>query len=132
VTRLLLAALLLPAACVRLDYVRTMVDEPVADEKFEALSPGTTLEACLDELGAPAYVWSDPRGVWLAYIWINEHGPRISLSIPSFAFALPGPSPSISYSRIRRRGEGITLCFDADLELRFARKGLTDLPERFE
>lgn len=129
VPRLGAVALLLLASCVRLDYVRTTVDEPVADEKFEALERGASLESCLDRLGAPAYVWSDPRGVWLAYIWIREHGPRISVSVPSFAFAFPGPSPSISYSSIRRRGEGITLCFDSDLHLRFARRGLTDLPE---
>jgi len=125
-------ALLLLASCIRLDYVRTMVDEPVPDAKFEALRSGESLASCLESLGAPAYVWSDPRGVWLAYIWVRQRGPRLSLSIPTFAFALPGPSPSISYSRIKRRGEGITLCFDADLNLRFARRGLTDLPEALD
>jgi hypothetical protein len=130
VSRLLLIPLLLAAGCIRLDYVRTLVDEPVPDEKFEALVPGTSLQGCLDTLGAPAYVWSDPRGVWCAYIWINQRGPRLAASIPLIAFALPGPSPSITYSHIKRRGEGITLCFDYDLNLRFARRGLTDLPDR--
>jgi hypothetical protein len=131
VIRALLIPLLLLASCIRLDYVRTLVDEPVPDEKFEALSPGISLQSCLDTLGAPALVWSDPRGVWCAYIWINERGPRVSASVPLLAFALPGPSPSITYSHIKRRGEGVTLCFDGDLNLRFARRGLTDLPVDF-
>ena len=129
-TRALPLVLLALTGCIRLDYVRTLVDQPVPEEKFEALEPGSSLQACLDALGAPAFVWSDPRGVWCAYIWINQRGPRIAASVPLVAFALPGPSPSITYSHIKRRGEGITLCFDNDLNLRFARRGLTDLPDR--
>ncbi|MHC4847539.1 MAG: hypothetical protein ACYTEG_03705 [Planctomycetota bacterium] len=129
--RALLVLLLLLAGCIRLDYVRTLVDEPVPDEKFETLSPGASLQSCLDTLGAPALVWNDPRGIWFAYIWINERGPRVSASVPLLAFALPGPSPSITYSHIKRRGEGVTLCFDNDLNLRFARRGLTNLPDQY-
>ena len=119
---------LLVTGCIRYDYVRETRDEPVPEEKFEALTPGMSLQVCLDRLGAPAFVWNDPRGVWLAYIWINQRGPRIAASIPLIAFGAPGPSPSITYSTIQRRGHGITLCFDGDLNLRFARRGLTDLP----
>ena len=126
--RLLCLALLLVGGCIRVDYVRELSDEPVPEEKFEALVPGMSLQVCLDTLGAPAYVWSDPRGVWLAYIWINERGPRISASVPLIALGAPGPSPSITYSNIKRKGRGITLCFDGDLVLRFARRGLTDVP----
>jgi hypothetical protein len=125
-------ALLLLSSCVRLDYVRTLVDEPLPDEPIDALVPGTPLGVCLERLGAPAHVWNDARGIWLAYVWINERGPRVSVSIPTLAFAFPGPSPSLTYSRIKRRGEGVTLCFDANLQLRFARRGLTDLPDRLE
>ncbi|MEM8885454.1 MAG: hypothetical protein AAGD14_15420 [Planctomycetota bacterium] len=131
-TRFALPALLALAlggtGCVRFDYTRTLRDEPVPEEKMELLEEGKSLQACLDELGAPAYVWSDPRGVWMAYIWVRQRGPRFSVSLPSFAFGLPGPSPSLTYSDIKRRGEGMTLCFDPDLNLRFARRGLTDLP----
>jgi len=128
----LAAALLLLGGCVRFDYGRTLVDEPVPDERFEGLAPGMPLQACLDRLGAPAYVWNDARGIWIAYVWLRERGPRVSVSLPSLAFGLAGPSPSFTYSRIKRRGEGVTLCFDGDLCLRFARRGLTDLPDRPE
>lgn len=130
--RFLLVATLLSfqsIGCVRYDYLRDIVNEPIADERFAKLKPGMSLQVCLDALGAPGYVWTDPRGVWLAYIWIQQKSPRISASLPIFSLGLPGTSPSLTYSRVKRKGEGITLCFDQDLVLRFARKGLTDLPE---
>lgn len=127
--RTLAIALVVLTGCVRFDYTRDIVDSPVAESGFETLTPGMTLQECLDTLGAPGYVWSDPRGVWLAYIWIRETKPRIAVSVPFLTLGIPGPSPSFTYSVLKRRGEGITLCFNQDLELRFARQGLTDLPE---
>jgi hypothetical protein len=117
------------SGCVRYDYQRELVNEPISDPRFESLAAGMDLDACLEQLGAPGYVWTDQRGVWLAYIWIQEKRPRIAVSLPFLSLGVPGSSPSFSYSRIKRRGEGITLCFDQDLVLRFARRGLTDLPE---
>jgi len=130
--RFALAALFLlivPTGCVRYDYQRDIVNEPIADQRFAELAPGMDLQECLERLGAPGYVWNDQRGVWLAYIWIQEKRPRIAVSLPFIGLGLPGTSPSFSYARIKRRGEGIILCFDHDLVLRFARRGLTDLPD---
>jgi hypothetical protein len=124
-----LSLLAVAPGCVRYDYQREIVNEPIADQRFEQLAAGMDLKDCLEQLGAPGYVWTDQRGVWLAYIWIQEKRPRIAVSLPFLSLGLPGSSPSFSYARVKRRGEGITLCFDQDLVLRFARRGLTDLPE---
>jgi len=123
---LLLAALL--PGCVRYIYRRERVNDPVAEEHMEALVAGRELQSCLDLLGAPVRVWEDPRGIWLAYIWIDQKSPSISVSIPTGQLIIPGPS--LSYGVVKRRGQGVLLCFDNDLKLRFARRGLTDLPER--
>ncbi|MHC4952819.1 MAG: hypothetical protein ACYTGZ_02940 [Planctomycetota bacterium] len=124
---LLLLLLVLLPGCVRFIYRRERVDDPVPEEKMAELTPGRELGECLDLLGAPARVWTDPRGVWLAYIWIDQKGPSISVSVPTGQIFVPGPS--ISYSTVVRRGKGVTLCFDDDLVLRFAQRGLTNLPE---
>ena len=47
------------------------------------------------------------------------------MSVPTGQIFLPGPS--LSYGVVKRRGTGVLLCFDNDLKLRFARRGLTDL-----
>lgn len=123
--RAALLALLL-TGCVRFQYTRTLVDEPVPDELVARLAPGDGLEHCLDVLGPPRLVWEDPRGIWCAYIWLKERGPSLSVSIPTEILLLP--SPSLSLSDTKRRGQGVVLLFDRDLRLRFARRGLTDLP----
>ena len=123
---LVLLCALLPG-CVRYIYRRERINSPVTDEHFDALVNGKELQACLDLLGAPVRVWEDPRGIWLAYIWIDQKNPSISVSVPTGQVFLPGPS--LSYGEIKRRGTGVLLCFDNDLRLRFARRGLTDLPE---
>jgi len=126
VVLLALTAALLPG-CVRYIYRRERVNEPVPEEVMAGLVPGTELAACLDELGAPVLVWHDPRGVWLAYIWVDQKTASISVSIPTGQIFVPGPS--LSYGETKRRGTGVTLCFDADLRLRFARRGLTAVPD---
>jgi len=126
VALLLLLAALLPG-CVRYIYRRDRINEPVPEETMASLTPGRELAECLDVLGAPAKVWQDPRGVWLAYIWLDQKAASISVSIPTGQIFIPGPS--LSYGDTKRRGTGITLCFDDDLRLRFARRGLTALPE---
>lgn len=117
--------LVLLAGCVRFNYGRTSIDEPIADETVAGLAKGDDLATCLDALGPPRLVWKDPRGIWLAYIWINERGPSVSVSAPTDGLI---PSPSVSYSFTKRRGRGVVLLFDDELKLVFARRGLTDLP----
>jgi len=122
-----LLAVLLPG-CVRYIYRRQRVNTPVPEEAMESLVEGREMQQCLDLLGAPVRVWQDPRGIWLAYIWIDQKAPSLSVSVPTGQIFLPGPS--LSYGVVKRRGTGVLLCFDNDLKLRFARRGLTDLPER--
>ena len=90
-----------------------------------ALCRRAGLDRCLDVLGPPRFVWKDPRGVWLAYVWIHERTPSFGVSVPTEGLL---PSPGISYSSARRRGTGVVVNLDGNLAVRFVRRGLTDLP----
>ncbi|MHC4550983.1 MAG: hypothetical protein ACYTEZ_19710 [Planctomycetota bacterium] len=115
-----LVGLVLLAACVRLQWSRTRINEPIPDAVVDGLTEGTDLGRCLGVLGAPQRVWDDPRGVALMYSWLDEQGLGLTLSIPLEGLFNP---PAFSYDSGRRRWRGVVLFFDHDLKLRYLRRG---------
>ena len=105
---LLLAALqaTLLAGCVRYIYRRERVNTPVPEEAMESLVEGREMQQCLDLLGAPVRVWEDPRGIWLAYIWIDQKAPSLSVSVPTGQIFLPDGSNLLALDNFGQKGQG--------------------------
>lgn len=126
--RFLVFVLLL--GCVRGQYTRTTINEPLEDEALASLTPGVGLQACLDKLGAPLRVWeTDADGFALAYGWLRDRGWSASVS---YSFLEFGPSASISYDDQAKKLRGAVLFFRYDMKLVKVRKGLLSdlLPPR--
>lgn len=100
--------------------------------RFEPIEPTATaplgeakaeLQTCLDALGAPNMVWESPRGLTLAYAWMDK-------SAWTFNVQVWGLDPNIDgrtvfrYSTADNEYDGVVLVFDDDLKLRIVRHGL--------
>jgi len=132
IRRLILAqlALLAPlalAGCVT--YQQTNVNEPLDDELIAALTAGTDLQVCLDQLGAPIRVWQTEHGKFaMAYGWLWTRGWGVSASIQ----VIPFVSASLRFADDAKKLRGGVLWFDGDMKLLEAKTGLLSdlLPER--
>ena len=147
-TRALLGvALLALCSCLRLRFDRSTVDRPPPPSAFEFLglpgvgdaelvrgqverstiAEGASLETCLDQLGAPLFVWardlSGEQGFAAAWGWRRISGWGVVFSIPLGE----APSANLDYSESDRNLEGLVLFFDAAWQLERAdRAYLTD------
>lgn len=118
-------ALFLAAAClsgcVRGRWQRQKLNEQPAPGAVETLAPGEAdLAQALEALGAPLFVWEQPRGSFaLAYGWTEGRGIGGTVSIPiSRAW-----SPSYSYDDVDANLFGLVLIFDHTTRLEVVREG---------
>jgi hypothetical protein len=112
-------------SCVRLNWSRQTVQQPIHEGRLALLVPGDGLGRCLEVLGAPLWVGELGGGAMtLAYGWLEESGWGANVSAPlgdNF-------SASFDYDRLDRRAQGLLLVLDADQRLVVARRGaLRDL-----
>ncbi len=116
----LILLLVLPS-CVRFQYTRGNINEPIEDHQVDALQPGTShLGDCLQSLGAPDKVWEyADGGVALAYGWLEESGWGLNVS---WAFEL-FVSISFDYSAAAQHMQGVVLLLDKELALQHIRRG---------
>ena len=120
--RLLLGAALctLLPACLSGDLTRvrtfTVIDAPVSEQLEIGRS---TLEECLQQLGAPLDVYQyEDTGIVVSYGWFHSLNWGASLSIP-----IGDSSGSLNYSDQRDRMRGFILVFSEDYVLRDLRQG---------
>jgi hypothetical protein len=124
VKRLLLFLLL--AGCVRAQYTRTVINEPLEEDLVGWFERGDDLGLCMDQYGAPVRVWeTEDGGFAIAYGWLRDRGWGFSASYSLDALA---PAISFSYDDTLKRMRGIVFWFDEKAKLRQAKTGLlTDL-----
>jgi hypothetical protein len=140
-SRALLCVALLALAglsgCLRLRFDRSTVDRPPPPAAFEflglpgvdeagpargqversAIAAGASLESCLNQLGAPLFVWArdltGEQGFAAAWGWRRISGWGIVFAVPLG----DAPSANLDYSESDRNLEGLVLFFDADWRL---------------
>ena len=116
----LVAGLSLLASCVSFTWSRHRLYQPLPKNAIVDLDPGSTkLDACIERLGAPLYVW-EYKGDGAALAWGrgDAQSKRISVSVP-----VKGTSPSVTYGDIDATVKGVVLLFDKDLVLEQVKKG---------
>ncbi len=114
------------ASCVRFEWTRYQVQEPIPVEESTALTPGVdTLESCIARLGAPLYVWEASASTYaLAYGWDEGHDWGFNVSVPVGDTA----SASFDYGDMNLDLHGVVLVFDhGDRLVRSDRGYLRDL-----
>lgn len=118
-----LAALviLVLGSCVRLSWSRAWTHHPLAPEEIARLAPGeTTLQSCLDELGAPLYVWELSGGSYaIAYGWNMGRDWGFNVSIPVAESA----SAVMDYGSLNLDLHGVVIAFDERDRLLWRREG---------
>jgi hypothetical protein len=134
---LALLALSVGSGCLRLRFERSSVDRPPPPAGFEFLglpgvdqpgpargaveqseiAAGASLETCLEQLGAPMFVWArdltGEQGFAAAWGWRRVSGWGIVFSIPLG----DAPSANLDYSESDRNLQGLVLFFDAEWRL---------------
>lgn len=109
-------------ACVSAEYRRTIVHEPVPEERVAALARGTSdLAACLASLGAPSYVWEyRGEGLALGYGWYraSHWGLGVSYQVAHDV------SASMEFDELGSKTRGYVLFFDERWVLQDVRSGL--------
>lgn len=110
-----LAAALLAASCVQLEWTRQIALEPVDVERLATLRAGASdLGECVATLGAPVYVWEyGGEGVALGYGSRRRSAFGISASVP----IADRSSASFDYDQGTAQTRGWVLFFDADWKL---------------
>jgi hypothetical protein len=117
---------LLLASCVSFTWYRTHSNEPSPKNALSTLVPGkSTLDECLQALGAPLYLWEyKGDGAALAWGWNDLNWKGVTLSVPIY----DQTAASASYDYGAERMKGAVLLFDRDLVLESVREGwLRDL-----
>lgn len=121
-----LALALCCESCVRVSWSRVDVCRSIAPDLHAEMAPhATTLAQCLDELGAPLFVWEvsdDEYG--LAYGWDHHVGWGVNVSVP----LTQEISGSFDYEDLDSELNGVVFIFDRDDRLQRKRSGfLRDL-----
>ena len=119
---------LLCSSCIRWNWERHRLGEPIVSEQHAALSAGTTeLQACLDQLGAPLLVWEEPNDhVAMAWGWRDDGSWGLNMSVP----LAEQFSASIDYGTADLELLGLVLVFDGERRLISKRQGaLADLTQ---
>jgi hypothetical protein len=111
-------------ACLSAELLSERNQHRLSDVSIDALQPGTSLQTCIDSLGAPLSVAEFFDGMALSYGWFLSVTWGASISIPFSADV----SGSLSYTDRNERLHGVMLLFDADWRLTEIRRGnLRDL-----
>ena len=129
--RVLAASVLGPLAlvgCVDGDFNKFRVYQEPLMAAVESLEPGvTSLEATLEELGAPLFVVEVGLGMSLAWGWQNTTDWNIEVSVP-----LGDATGNLSYTDTSAQIRGLVLFFDESWTMTSMQEGyLVDLlPKR--
>ena len=126
---LLLASAPLLTGCIQAQFERDNRLRPIEESELATLQPGeSTLDECLDALGAPLFVRErQTYGAELAYGWYKQWDWGLSISIP----VTDNASASFDYDEIDAKLRGAVLLFDEDWRLEVVRTGfLRDLVAR--
>ena len=118
-------------ACVSFRFERTSVNVPPRAGAVEGLKPGeSSLDQCLQQLGAPLYVWEyQGSGAALAWGWELSHARGVTLSIPLEQSSITAGS----YDDLAKDLHGFVLFFDDGGKLTELRRGyLRDLRGELE
>ncbi len=109
------------SSCVRASWSRVDVGRPIPDELHEELAPSSTdLTRCLEQLGAPLFVWEiSGEEYGLAYGWDHATGWGLNVSIP----VSRSVSASVDYESLAQQLHGVVLIFDAHDRLLRKRTG---------
>jgi hypothetical protein len=106
---------LLLAGCVRAQYTRTVINEPLEEDLVGWFEPGDDLGLCLGQYGAPIRVWeTEDGGFAIAYGWLRDRGWGFSAS---YSLDTLAPAISFSYDDQVKRMRGIVLWFDQQTKL---------------
>jgi len=108
------------SSCVSFTWSRHRMYQPLPKNAIVGLDPGSTkLDACIERLGAPLYVW-EYKGDGAALAWGrgDAKSKRISVSIP-----VKAASPSVTYADVDATVRGVVLLFDKDLVLEQVKQG---------
>jgi hypothetical protein len=112
--------LLLLTSCVRADWRREHAFDALGDDALSALAPDeSTLEECLDLLGAPLMSWEVSEGAALAWGWRKSQRIGGTVTVPLTDFY----SPSFTGRFITADMRGAVLIFDETWTLRLVRRG---------
>jgi hypothetical protein len=108
------------SSCVSFNWSRHRMYRPLPKNAIVGLEPGSTkLDACIERLGAPLYVWEYKiEGAALAWGKGDAQSKRVAVSIP-----IKSASPTVSYGDIDANVRGVVLLFDKDLVLEQVKQG---------
>ncbi len=116
----------LPVGCVQIEYMRNSSEAPIPESAVAALRVGASdLQACLDALGAPLFVYRQANGgVVLAYGFRESSGWGISGSYTPREYG----SVSLAFDSDTANIDGYVLQFDDAWQLTALQRGnLRDL-----
>jgi len=119
------------ASCVKAQYERHIVLEPVRTDELQHLVPGESdLEHCLAVLGAPNFVWErSGDSIAIAYGSYRHQGWQLGASVN----VTRGVSASFDYGELEALSRGYVLLFDERWKLESVSEGLLrDLSAEFE
>ena len=121
----------LAGSCVKAQYERHIVLEPVQTDELQHLVPGESdLEHCLAVLGAPNFVWE--RGgdaIAIAYGSYRHQGWQLGASVN----ITRGVNASFDYGELEALSRGYVLLFDEHWTLESISEGLLrDLSANFD
>ncbi len=122
---------LLAGSCVKAQYERQVVLEPVATDELQQLVPGTSdLAHCLAVLGAPNFVWErSGDSIAIAYGAYRHQGWQVGASVN----VTRGVNASFDYGELEALSRGYVLLFDERWKLESVSEGLLrDLSMKFE
>ena len=132
---LLLTSAVLASSCAEFQLFHIRRFEPIPAAQTDELNGSNAdLQTCLDALGAPHLVWESPRGLTLAYGWLDKFDWKFSVVVYGTDLAIDGRT-LFSFNGVNNAFDGVVLVFDDDLQLRIVRRGLLgditrDLPRR--
>lgn len=127
--RWMLLALLLPS-CINGRYYHIRREEPIPEARATALlQQQADLQTCLDTLGAPHLVFEQPRGLAMAYAWLDMSDWGIEVQIGYTNTAADGQT-LFSFDSNAPGYDGIVLVFDERLRLIATKAGkLADITQ---
>ncbi len=119
------------SSCVKAQYERHIVLEPVQTDELQHLVPGESdLAQCLARLGAPNFVWErSGDSIAIAYGAYRHQGWQVGASVN----VTRGVNASFDYGELEALSRGYVLLFDERWKLESVSEGLLrDLSTKFE
>jgi hypothetical protein len=119
------------SSCVKAQYERHIVLEPVQTDELQHLVPGESdLAQCLARLGAPNFVWErSGDSIAIAYGAYRHQGWQVGASVN----VTRGVNASFDYGELEALSRGYVLLFDERWKLEGVSEGLLrDLSTKFE